>query len=188
MFTPRIAYDVDVMWSYTPYNPNFVSELKAQIPASGRRWNADRKLWVIDLRYKPELERLLWYFWQEYEVVPLLYIYDIGVRGQRVTPTGTYSNASGAGQSTGQQSTGNGQGSSQGSSQNSRGTWNAYRDQYVEAYTTLHLLPDAPVELIKAAYRCLAKLNHPDRGGDEKAMQRINEAYAVLERGVILAS
>jgi hypothetical protein len=49
-----------------------------------------------------------------------------------------------------------------------------------DAYVTLHLLPSAPPELIKAAYRTLAILNHPDHGGDTGAMQRINSAYQAL--------
>ncbi len=48
------------------------------------------------------------------------------------------------------------------------------------AYATLHLLPTAPPELIKAAYRCLALMNHPDRGGNTESMQQINSAYAQL--------
>ncbi|MBA3247310.1 MAG: J domain-containing protein [Pyrinomonadaceae bacterium] len=49
-----------------------------------------------------------------------------------------------------------------------------------ELYARLHLLPSAPAELIKAAYRELAKLNHPDKGGNEEAMKLLNEAYAKL--------
>lgn len=48
------------------------------------------------------------------------------------------------------------------------------------AYTTLHLLPSAPPELVTAAYRALAQLHHPDRGGDTGAMTQINQAVAML--------
>jgi hypothetical protein len=51
-------------------------------------------------------------------------------------------------------------------------------------YRILHLLPTAPVELIESAYRTLARLHHPDRGGDELAMQRINGAYDALKARV----
>jgi hypothetical protein len=50
----------------------------------------------------------------------------------------------------------------------------------VDPYVTLHLLPSAPPEVVKAAYRALAVLNHPDKGGDEEAMKRLNEAYGRL--------
>ncbi len=52
----------------------------------------------------------------------------------------------------------------------------------VDCFATLHLLPSAPTELVKQAYRVLAVLNHPDKGGDERMMQTINAAYAALER------
>jgi len=50
------------------------------------------------------------------------------------------------------------------------------------AYAALHLLPTAPPALVKAAYRTLATLHHPDRGGDTATMQRVNAAYAQLEK------
>ncbi len=45
-----------------------------------------------------------------------------------------------------------------------------------DPYRTLHLLPSAPRELVTAAHRCLAKLNHPDRGGDHDVMLALNHA------------
>ena len=51
-----------------------------------------------------------------------------------------------------------------------------------EACRVLHLQPSAPAELVTAAYRVLAKLHHPDRGGDTEAMQRINAAYEALSK------
>lgn len=48
-------------------------------------------------------------------------------------------------------------------------------------YSTLHLLPSAPKELIRAAWICLAKLYHPDYGGDQEAMKLINRAYEELK-------
>jgi hypothetical protein len=54
------------------------------------------------------------------------------------------------------------------------------RPKASDPYVTLHLLPSAPPEVVKAAYRALAVLNHPDKGGDEEAMKRLNEAYGRL--------
>jgi hypothetical protein len=42
---------------------------------------------------------------------------------------------------------------------------------------TLHLLPTAPIEVIKAAYKALCLLNHPDHGGDIVRFREIDEAY-----------
>jgi hypothetical protein len=49
-----------------------------------------------------------------------------------------------------------------------------------ELLKRLHLLPDAPAELIKAAYRTLAQMNHPDHGGNEETMKLLNEAFQLL--------
>ncbi len=55
-----------------------------------------------------------------------------------------------------------------------------HRPKPIDAYQTLHLLPTAPAAVIKAAYKALAVLNHPDHGGDTAAMQRINDAFRKL--------
>jgi hypothetical protein len=47
-------------------------------------------------------------------------------------------------------------------------------------HATLYLLPGAPPELVKSAYRCLALLHHPDHGGDTETMKTINAAYEKL--------
>jgi DnaJ-class molecular chaperone len=51
-----------------------------------------------------------------------------------------------------------------------------------QEYAILHLLPSAPPELVAAAFRCLAKLHHPDVGGDAAAMRRLTDAHAALSR------
>lgn len=52
--------------------------------------------------------------------------------------------------------------------------------QLPSPYTVLHLLPSAPPELVRAAYRCLATLSHPDRGGTHEGMLALNTAYSQL--------
>lgn len=49
-------------------------------------------------------------------------------------------------------------------------------------YHILFVQPDAPPEVIKAAWRALmsARRGHPDLGGDHDAAVRLNAAYAVL--------
>jgi len=44
-------------------------------------------------------------------------------------------------------------------------------------YEVLHLLPSAPREVVKAAYKALALLHHPDHGGDAELFKEINLAY-----------
>lgn len=48
------------------------------------------------------------------------------------------------------------------------------------ACATLFVADDAPLEVVRGAYRALAKIYHPDRGGDAGSMRLINRAYEVL--------
>ena len=47
-------------------------------------------------------------------------------------------------------------------------------------YRLLHVQPDAPAEVIRAAYRALIAVRHPDVGGDGYEAGLLNDAYAVL--------
>lgn len=47
-------------------------------------------------------------------------------------------------------------------------------------WTRLYLLEGAPIEVIQATYRALAKKHHPDAGGDQELMKEINLAYKAL--------
>lgn len=49
-------------------------------------------------------------------------------------------------------------------------------------FGVLYVTPNAPKEVIKAAYRVLAQLYHPDRGGDTALMQQLNAAYDELKQ------
>lgn len=54
----------------------------------------------------------------------------------------------------------------------------------IDYYATLGVTPEAPPEVIKAAYRALAQKHHPDRNGSDRDANertaRINEAFRVL--------
>lgn len=48
-------------------------------------------------------------------------------------------------------------------------------------YQTLNVAQDAPIEVIQAAYKALAKLHHPDLpNGNAEKMKRVNAAFDVL--------
>lgn len=49
------------------------------------------------------------------------------------------------------------------------------------AYELLHLLPTAPIEVARAAYRALAFIHHPDRGGNSEVFREITEAFEEIE-------
>ena len=48
------------------------------------------------------------------------------------------------------------------------------------AYETLAVHPNAPWEVVQAAYRALTRLHHTDTGGETRAMQTINAAYQAI--------
>jgi len=50
-----------------------------------------------------------------------------------------------------------------------------------DLYKILELKRSATPEEVKAAYRKSCKVNHPDAGGSDEAMGRVNFAYAVLK-------
>lgn len=52
------------------------------------------------------------------------------------------------------------------------------------AFAALHLTPSAPVELVAAARRVLARRNHPDAGGSHAAMVAVNNAADTCERWI----
>ncbi len=47
-------------------------------------------------------------------------------------------------------------------------------------YEVLRVAPDADMATVRAAYRRLARINHPDVGGDEDVMRALNKAWTVL--------
>jgi hypothetical protein len=56
--------------------------------------------------------------------------------------------------------------------------------ELADAYATLYLIPNTPLEIVTAIYKYLAKKNHPDMGGDTATMQRINVAYDAIKNAI----
>lgn len=50
-----------------------------------------------------------------------------------------------------------------------------------DPFAVMHLTKTAPFELVKAAYKVLMKLYHPDAGGDPDKAQEINAAYSEIK-------
>jgi curved DNA-binding protein CbpA len=49
-----------------------------------------------------------------------------------------------------------------------------------DAYAVLGVSPSDSLETIRVAYHALARLHHPDLGGDEKRMAEINGAWVLV--------
>jgi len=53
----------------------------------------------------------------------------------------------------------------------------------VDPYRLLQVIPEAEPEVIRAAYRALARKHHPDTGGSEAQMAMLNLAWETLRDG-----
>ncbi len=53
----------------------------------------------------------------------------------------------------------------------------------VSPFQTLYLLPNAPPEVVKASYKALSKIHHPDVQGDAEKMVEINRAFDAINSG-----
>ena len=49
-----------------------------------------------------------------------------------------------------------------------------------DSWGTLYLVPGAPLEVVRAVFKVLALKYHPDKGGDEGIMVRLNAAYKTI--------
>jgi len=58
----------------------------------------------------------------------------------------------------------------------------AAKDKAVSPYDVLFLHPQAPWIVVKAAYKALVQLHHPDRGGDEEAFKELQTAFDSLKK------
>src|SRR5262245_17535682 len=117
----------------TPYDEVYLDDFKNRVPHFARRWNQERKLWVIQERFVAvALQVVRQYFT----------LIELNEKKQQ--------------------------------QQHQRSD---YSDRPPPPYTTLHILPSAPLEVVRAAYKALALLHHPDHGGDLHTMQTINAAY-----------
>ena len=54
-----IGYDAGNLTVETPYNRGFVAQLKALIPYNDRRWDADRKAWLVRSDHGSTIQKLV---------------------------------------------------------------------------------------------------------------------------------
>jgi len=167
----------------TPYDAAFVAALKNAVPTAGRRWDAARKIWLVDPQYGNQLAHLLRVYFNanvtvdtkapaiETKPVKLEYLGACKSRNDGNEPSAFgYVN----------------------------GGWNAIFPESVlrewfgvggsvstpdTLYGALGLPHSADMAAIKTAYRRLAKQWHPDVCREQNAAEmfrRINDAYEVL--------
>jgi len=185
---------------WTPYDPDFVHSLKVEVPKRSRRWDADERCWRVDAYWFGNAQRLLPEYFPDIE----RYYTDRAIKmceeiaqqdldeeklradqeredreEERVKrPRRKNKNRRARGDS----------GTKRKSRKKKRqeDTDDEY-DQYTSPdavnrhYTTLGVLKDAPEEVVKAAHKTLSRKYHPDLGGSEKQMKKINEAFEAIK-------
>jgi curved DNA-binding protein CbpA len=55
--------------------------------------------------------------------------------------------------------------------------------QVADPYRVLQVIPDADPEVVRAAYRALARKYHPDMGGSDLQMATLNAAWETVREG-----
>ncbi len=56
------------------------------------------------------------------------------------------------------------------------------KQEKFDPFDVLFVTKNAPKEVIVAAHRVLSSIFHPDKGGDEETMKRINSAFQLLKK------
>lgn len=133
---------------YTPYNREFVAELKEVIPWRGRSWLDEERAWRIHKDYQSRLMDLLHEYFSHVELI------DPRTTAHQPPPSPQPQR-------------------SHTPNQCRDGVISAYPD-----HAALWVIPGAPHTVMNAAYRVLSRACHPDCGGTHEAMVRPNAAYS----------
>ena len=54
--------------------------------------------------------------------------------------------------------------------------------QVADPYEVLEIRPDASLEVVEAVYKAKVKMVHPDKGGSELLMKRLNQAIEAIRK------
>lgn len=131
---------------FTPWHPEFIDWLKANVPREERDYDPDDKSWYVSPIFAERVKGKAQSFWP-------------GIKEHRPFDSGRYEREQ-------------------------------QRQQYQPPpgpqassdHAALFVTASAPKVVIVAAYKALARLYHPDSGGDTAAMQRVNAAYESLKK------
>ena len=178
------------IWS--PFNEDFIEDLKKQIPRHARRWDPDDRCWRVDCywfgnaqvllpRCYPDLDR----HYTERAIRMCEQIaaeeedeerFEEEEKKKKKKRAATRKKAR--------------QRTKQRTKKREPKKRRRYEDEKsqptpeppgTEAYRVLGISPDAPDEVVKAAHKVLARKYHPDIGGDEKKAKEINGAFDLIK-------
>lgn len=177
--------DGDAISVVTPYDAGFVAQFKMMVPASDRRWDGEKKRWIVTPRHGKTLQDLCMTYFSEIPLVPefsstkpvtksqIMDVRYIGVIKERGgddrSAFGFYN-----------------------------GGWNVvfpesvlrswfdapqYPDEAPSLYSVLGCKRDASEDEVKSAYRRMVMQWHPDKCREPNAQEQfmaIQHAYEVL--------
>lgn len=146
----------DAVRLLTPYDATFIAALKKKVPPKCRTWDPATRSWSVTWPYDEDAVRLARAFFEAME--------ELRPAGRSSSPP--WSSWS----------------SPPPPSEHSADICLArVRDRYREE-ARLHVLPGAPLCVVQAAYRALAREHHPDLvgSGGHAEMVEINKAYEVV--------
>lgn len=163
---PLIAHDKRLPGTIrveVPRNDQWASALRFMVPTSARTWHQNEKIWTIEDRYYRVVREITAHYFPSLRDLTLYEKIPSAPRGwQSKWNRWLSSDDAGPGQKD------EGGGTAPASS---------------GPYAVLCVTPDAPPEVIKASYKALSKIFHPDKGdnGDEERMAEINSAMDELK-------
>lgn len=142
----------------TPYVPEFVADLKEEIPYYAKSWDRDSKNWLVDGEYEETALEVASRYFETTVVVSeaeALRRERAARADSRPTPPP----------------------SPHGTDECASRVRQVWREE-----AELYLLPGAPISVIQAAYRAVSKLVHPDLAGagNHARMVAVNKAYDLL--------
>lgn len=167
---------------WTPFDQDFVDAIKEKIPKRARRWDPDERCWRVDC----------YWFGNAQEIIPK-YFYGLErhytTRAYRMCEQIALDDEAEAKMHRPRKKQ-----PKKSKKQTSENTKKKEKrkprkkkkvEEEESPYDILNVNPTAPDEIVKAAHRVLARLNHSDLGGDENKMKKINEAFEQIkaERG-----
>lgn len=193
------------IWIKCGYDPVWLQNLKGQIPARQRYWDADRKMWWVGNPYRDLALGITRNAFRQCTVHPHMFIPDyepFSDESQGRARNGRHYSKpkfdepfvdEGLEDLFDDDLDGDG-GFEFGLGDDISGKDERRREKILDesssisdAYQELFLLQNAPKEVVKAAYKALVALNHPDSSGGNdpektKRLQVINMAYRKILR------
>lgn len=154
--------DGDRVRVITPYVADFVTDLKAEIPYYAKEFDRDSKHWLVDGEYE---DTILEVSSRYFETAVMVTEAD-ALRRERAARAAAER----------QQAPPPSPHDADECARRVRGVWREEAE--------LYLLPGAPLSVIEAAYRAVAKLFHPDLigSGGHARMVAVNRAYEALRK------